>query len=74
MCGYFILVSRVALAWSANWESSKALQFLFFHKVQNKHKLATLYTFFLFFPTKAPCQLIVTSLTEDELKDRVSRE
>ena len=41
------------IAWSVSSESSKALQFLSFHKVQNRYKGAT---FQAFFPTKAPHQ------------------
>lgn len=42
----------------------KALLFLSFYKVQNKHKGVALHAFFLFFPTKDPCQLRSTSLIE----------
>lgn len=42
----------------------KALLFLSFYKVHNKHKGVALHAFFLFFPTKDPCQLRSTSLIE----------
>ena len=41
---------------------SKALLFLFFQIVENKHNEAGLQAFFLFFPTKNPCQCIKTLL------------
>ena len=43
------------IAWSVSSKSLKALWFLSFYKVQNKHKGVAFQTFFLFFPTKAPC-------------------
>ena len=52
------------IAWS---KSSKALRFLSFQRVQNKHKGFALHAFFLFFPTKDPCQLRRTSLIERDI-------
>ena len=54
------------IAWSANLESSKALWFLSFYKVQNKHKGATLHAFFTFLPNKSTGPTKNASLTEDD--------
>ena len=37
------------ITWFDDSESSKALLFLFFHKVQNKYKGVALHVFFLFY-------------------------
>ena len=52
----YVHIKDHKIAWSTNSESSMDLQFLSFHKVQNKHKEVALYIF-LYFPTKALCQL-----------------
>ena len=53
------------IAWSAKSESSKAVRFPSFHGVQNENKGAASQVFFLFFPTKASCQLSRASLTKE---------
>ena len=53
------------ITWFVSSESLKALRFLSFHYVQNRHKGAAFQAFFLFFPTKATHQLMRTSLIEN---------
>ena len=51
--------------WSESSTFSKTLLFLSFQTVQNGLRGATLHAFFLFFPTKWPCQPRSISLTEE---------
>ena len=62
-----IYMKESKIAWSVKSKSSKALQFLSFHSIQNKHKGVVLHTFFLFFPTKDPYQLRKASLIEKDI-------
>ena len=61
------------IMWSISSESSKALRFLSFHNIQNRHKGATFQVFFLFFPTKAPRQLTKASLIENGITHWTSK-
>ena len=49
--------------WIFNTHPLKANLFLSFHTVQKIHNGMNFQTFFLFFPTKGPLQLIKTSFT-----------
>ena len=55
------------IAWSVSLVSSKSLLFLSLDKDQNKHNWAAFHAFFLFFPTKEPCQLSKRSLIEKDM-------
>ena len=61
------------IAWFIKSESLKALRFLSFHRVQNKYNRAALHTFFLFFPTKDPCQIRRTSLIMKDITHWTSK-
>ena len=51
--------------WIENSSLSKAILFLAFQIVQNKHKGSALQTFLFFLPTNEPCQPKSVSLTNE---------